>query len=652
MYADVFIGYPLDERFTYRIPEGSAVAPGMRVMVDFRRRTLMAYVERVHDTEPQGFQVKDIISAIDPEPIFDARLLELARFVAGTYLGTVGEALAMALPSGKSEPKRIRPINAATPSQGPRLNDEQEGVYRAILASLAEGRRRHLIFGVTGSGKTEIYIKLAMHFIAQGKSVLYLVPEISISSQIYDRLHRVFGDDLVLYHSNLSQGERLRSWNRFYRGEATIAVGTRSAVFLQCPDLGMIAIDEEHDGSYKEHSSPRYNARRLAFRRSADEGALLVLGSATPSMESFTAAERGVIGIHLLQRRYGGARLPEIEVLEIEGGRPEDIITPRLKLYTKQAVERGEQAIYLLNRRGFSPVIRCGACGHVVTCPHCDISLNGHSGGMMECHYCGFRRREPECCDSCGEKTLARLGAGTQRIEEIIASQFRGMRVFRMDQDSMRRKGEADRMMGMMRRGEIDILLGTQMVAKGFDFPRVTLVGVLMADIGLNIPDFRATEKIFSLLMQVAGRSGRGEQPGRVVVQTLSGDNPLFNFFRRHDYDGFYRHEKRLREDLGYPPFTRMARLLLRGTDEGRVAGAAAEVRRALDAAVSALKSGVRVLGPTSAPLVKIGGNYRHHLLLKSESVDELRRVIEAARETARLGGVYLEIDIDPVEIM
>ncbi len=652
MYADVFIGLPLNERFTYRVPDEHAVTAGVRVMVNFNNRSVMAYIDRVHCEKPRDFEVKDILRVIDDSPIFDERLTRLARFVSENYLGTIGESLAMALPSGTKEPKKKRDYTAGEPVCDFELSALQESVYRGILESFEQGKSRHLLFGVTGSGKTEIYIKLAQQIIGQGKSVIYLVPEISISSQIYERLRRVFGDSLVLYHSNLSPAERLRTWNRFYRGEATIAVGTRSAVFLQCPSLGMIAIDEEHDGSYKEHSSPRYNARRLAFHRASREGALLVLGSATPSMESLVAAERGVMGLHTLGKRFGGAVMPEIEILEVEGGRPEDLISPRLKLYTRQAVDRGEQVIYLLNRRGFSPIMRCGDCGHVITCPHCDINLNSHRGDMLECHYCGFRRREPGACEKCGGGKLVKIGAGTQRIEEIIEAQFRGMRVFRMDQDSMRRKGEAGRMMEMMRNGDIDILLGTQMVAKGFDFPKVTLVGVLMADIGLNIPDFRSTEKIFSLLMQVAGRSGRSERPGRVVVQTLSRSNPMFDYFQRNDYYGFYRYERKMREDLGYPPFCRMARLLFRGKDEPKVAGAAADLRRALDRAVEGMGDRVRILGPASAPLLKVGGNYRHHLILKAGSVEDLRKAIETARPEVRLPGVYLEIDIDPVEIM
>jgi primosomal protein N' (replication factor Y) len=271
---------------------------------------------------------------------------------------------------------------------------------------------------------------------------------------------------------------------------------------------------------------------------------------------------------------------------------------------------------------------------------------------VLLCHYCGYTAREPETCGACGSDELERLGAGTQRIEDIIAGELGEMRVFRMDQDSMRRKGETARLIGMMDRGEIDILVGTQMVAKGFDFPRVTLVGILLADIGLSIPDFRATEKVFSLLMQAAGRSGRGEHPGRVVVQTLSAGNSLFRYFSRQDYYGFYENEKSLRRDLGYPPFVRMARLVIRGKDGGKAAAAAEVLRRALDAAAVSREPDLRILGPSTAPLAKIGGNYRYHIILKSRNLEDLRRVIADARESVTQSGVYLEIDIDPVDIM
>ena len=348
----------------------------------------------------------------------------------------------MALPSGTAPSGRHRkPPPPAAPDFT--LNDEQEAALRGIMD---DGKlSAHLLFGVTGSGKTEVYIEAARETLKKNRSVIYLVPEISLSSQIYSRLNLVFGDDLVLYHSHLTANQRLYNWMRFYSGDARIAVGTRSCVFLQCPDLGLIVIDEEHDGSYKEHSTPRYNARRLAFFRSRQEGARLVLGSATPSVESLYAAENGIMGLHRLTKRHGGASLPSVEIVRVFQGKNTDIISSRLRLLTRQQVDRGKQAVFLLNRRGFSPVLLCGARGTPVKCPNCNISLACHRGGAMLCHYCGYRIAEPGRCAGCGSEDLKKIGAGTQRVEDIIDEVFHTMRVFRLDQDSSRKRGHGRR---------------------------------------------------------------------------------------------------------------------------------------------------------------------------------------------------------------
>ena len=649
MFADLYVSYPIDSPFTYRVPQGMAVSAGMRVRVDFAGRAVTGFVSGVHDNEPSGFEVKDILSVIDEEPLFDSRLVSLARYVADTYLAAPGEVLSMALPSGNAPSARHRtPAPPAAP--GFRLNDEQDLALRGIMDD--EKLAAHLIFGVTGSGKTEVYIEAAREILARNQSVIYLVPEISLSSQIYSRLNRVFGDDLVLYHSHLTANQRLYNWMRFYSGDARVAVGTRSCVFLQCPDLGLIVIDEEHDGSYKEHSSPRYNARRVAFYRSRQEGARLVLGSATPSVESLYAAEKGVIGLHRLTMRHGGASLPSVEIVRVFQEKSSDIISSRLRLLARREVDRGKQAVFLLNRRGFSPVLLCGACGSPVKCPNCNISLSCHRGGVMLCHYCGYRAAEPGSCAECGSADLKKIGSGTQRVEDIIGEVFHTMRVFRLDQDSSRKKGAVGDLIEKMNRGEIDILLGTQMVAKGFDFPNVTLVGVLMADIGMQLPDFRASERIFALMMQVAGRSGRGADSGRVVIQTMNESSRFFEFLKRQDYYGFYRWELEMRRALEYPPFARMARVLARGKDEARVAKAIGAFGDSLKSAIEAGAGGIRVLGPSAAPLSKIGGNYRHHLIMKSRDSEGMRRAIDSARREVSFKDVYFEIDIDPYDIL
>jgi primosomal protein N' (replication factor Y) (superfamily II helicase) len=653
MFADVYISYPLEECYTYRIPDGMNVTPCCRVRVNFAGRIMTANVIRVHDNKPKDFEVKDIINLIDTEPIYDGRLMDLARYTASNYISSVGEALAMALPSALKPSMRYKiPYNKSETRQEVLLNEEQKQVFNDITKHLGTVTLTHLVFGITGSGKTEIYIEIARRLISQGQSVIYLVPEISLSSMIFERLYGVFGDDLIIYHSHLTPNQRLYNWIRFYRGEAHIAVGTRSAVFLQCPKLGMIVIDEEHDGSYKEHSTPRYNARRIALYRSKKEGALVVMGSATPAVETLYACEKGVIKLHTLTNRYGNASLPEIDIVKINSTKPRHIISPVLKLHTKRAIDAGRQVIYLLNRRGFAPIVICNSCGWTVECPHCSIGMNYHKDRHMLCHYCGHQQAVPVVCARCGSEQIDKVGSGTQRIEEIIEKEFADFVIFRLDQDSSRKKDTVPDLIGRMNRGEVNILVGTQLVAKGFDFHNITLVGVLLADIGMNMPDFRSTERIFSLLMQVAGRSGRGEAPGKVIIQTLDDQNPLFRHLQNHDYYGFYRSELEVRKMLQYPPFSRLARLLVRGANEARVVASINSLKQALDEQAAALKADITILGPSSAPFGKIGGNYRHHIIIKSGSVTALQEVIVASRCAVAGRDVYLEIDIDPYELM
>ena len=652
MFADVHISYPLEGPFTYRVPPGMTLRPFTRVKVNFAGRNMIAFVHRVHDLEPAGFEVKDVLEVVDAEALYDGRLAELAKYTADNYLSSMGEALAMALPSGLKASTRLKNTFEKKDDGFISLNDEQRAVHDDIVSSMEAGGLLHVVFGITGSGKTELYMELAKLMLARGRSVIYLVPEISLSSMIFERLFNVFGDELILYHSHLTPNQRLNNWNRFYRGEARVAVGTRSAVFLQCPDLGMIVIDEEHDGSYKEHSTPRYNARRIALYRSKTEKALVVMGSATPAVETLYACERGTMKLHRLTKCFGGAALPEIEIVKIGSTKPSRIISTTLKLKTKKAVEDGRQVIYLLNRRGFAPIVICGRCGWTVECPDCSIAMNFHNDRRMLCHYCGAQRNVPVACEKCGAGPLDKVGSGTQRVEEIIASEFKSYRVFRLDQDSSRKKGTVPDLIERMNAGEVDILVGTQLVAKGFDFHNITLVGVLLADIGMNMPDFRSSERIFALLVQVAGRSGRGDAPGTVIIQTLDDQKPLFKFIRAHDYYSFYKSELAARKLLRYPPFSRIARLLVRGKNEEKVVASIAALKKALDEHIARQGYDITVLGPSSAPFGKIGGNWRHHIILKSADMNALRGSVGACRGTLTGRDVYLEIDMDPYELM
>lgn len=655
-FADIYVSYPVESAFTYRVPEDMDVQAGMRVRVHFRNRKLTGFVIKTHNEQPVDIapeKIKTIDAAIDPEPVFDRRLLALIDYTATTYLCAPGEVLAAALPSAERPSARYKVPFARRELSPYPLTPEQQNIADDIHRSAEQGHRLHLIFGVTGSGKTEIYIDLAKRAIDAGRSVIYLVPEISLSSQIYERLFNIFGNDLIIYHSHLTAPQRLHNWKRFYSGDAKIAVGTRSAVFLQCPDLGLIIIDEEHDGSFKEHSTPRYNARRIATFRARQQNAALVMGSATPSVESLYTAWQGTFRLHRLTGRFGDAVLPEIRIVPLEKKRnPKDLLTNELKVATKRAVDSGDQVIYLLNRRGFSPVVLCNDCGETITCPFCSISMNLHRDGTLLCHYCGHHIPRPDVCPSCGKKELVHVGSGTQRIEEEVFRTFPNIRVFRLDHDSSRKKETSYNLIDQMNSGDIDILLGTQMVAKGFDFQRVTLVGVLLADIGLNLPDFRASERIFSLLTQVAGRCGRGEKHGTVIVQSLNESMPFFHYLKNHDYEGFVREELEMRQALRYPPFARMARLLVRGKSEEKVQEAAASLGKCIADNITRNRLTVTLLGPSPAPLGKISSNFRYHLILKSTQIAPLRTLIQETRDTISGRDLYLEIDIDPFDML
>jgi primosomal protein N' (replication factor Y) (superfamily II helicase) len=653
-YADVYVGYPIEGSYTYSIPEDMNVLPGMRVSVNFRNRTVTAFVHRVHNERPDLTEIKEIDKLIDNSPIFDQKLTSLAEYTASNYISSIGEVMAMALPSGVKPSTRYKhpfrdKINI---NNNIELTAEQKTIYDDIITSYKNGKLNHLIYGITGSGKTELYIELAKYVISQERSVIYLVPEITLSSQIFERLYRVFGNELIVYHSRLTANQRLNSWKKFFNAEVKMAVGTRSAVFLQCPDLGLIIIDEEHDWSYKEHSTPRYHARRLAYYRCKTENALIVMGSATPSIESLYIAEQGVFNLHILKSRYGEAVLPDIDIVKIYPKKDEAMISSRLLLHSKRAMQEKNQAIFLLNRRGFSPIVLCNDCHEAIVCPHCNISLNLHRTGRMICHYCGYSRKLPEKCPHCNSENILKLGAGTQKIEEMINESFAGQKVFRLDQDSTRKKNTIFEIIEKMSKGEIDILLGTQMVAKGFDFRKVSLVGILLADIGLNMPDFRASEKIFSLLMQAAGRCGRGDVCGKVIIQTLNEDHHIFKFLKNHDYMGFYRYELSMRKMLQYPPFSRLARLLIRGKKEEKVIKSINNLKAALETEISNNKKPVSILGPAAAPIARISNNFRYHIILKSKDIDPIRQVVKAVKNTVTGRDVYLEIDIDPYDIL
>jgi primosomal protein N' (replication factor Y) len=518
------------------------------------------------------------------------------------------------------------------------LTGEQAAACGVIGEAIREARpERFLLHGITGSGKTEVYLRAVAECLEAGRQALVLVPEITLTHQILGRLRSRFGDQLAVLHSGLRPGERLGQWEQLRRGEVPIAVGARSALFAPTRDLGVIILDEEHDAAYKNEEGFRYHARSLATRRARADGCPLILGSATPSLEARHAADQGWIQRLVLQHRAGSQPLPSVEVVDLvreKAALPRGrklILSPTLLRGLRRTLEDGAQAILLLNRRGFSTQIACFECQHVVRCDHCDVSLTYHAAArLLRCHYCDAQRPPPDDCPACGSPAAGLLGIGTERLEEEVRSQLPSARVARLDRDVAARRGATSEILRGLSEETIDVLVGTQMVAKGHDFPGVRLVGVINADLGLHFPDFRAAERTFQLLTQVAGRAGRSGEPGRVILQTYSPDHYAIRPVATHDYEGFYREELRQRSALGYPPLGHLALIRVDAPEESAAKGAAEAL--AATAREAATGSGCEVLGPAPAPIARLRGRHRFQVLLKHR---EAKVVWETARQVS-----------------
>ena len=541
------------------------------------------------------------------------------------------------------------------------LSRAQTAAYESLLALHRKGTpEAALLFGVTGSGKTKVMMKLMDAVIAEGRGVILMVPEIALTPQTLGIFCHRYGARVAVVHSSLSAGERFDAFRRAAAGEVDLVIGTRSAVFAPLPRIGLILIDEEHEHTYKSDADPKYHTRDVAAFRAARHNALVVMASATPSLESFYKAEAGAYTLVPLRERFGGNPLPEAEIVDMRQELRHGNISPvSLALGNRIAemAEAGEQAILFLNRRGYHAALHCRGCGHVFTCPNCSVALTHHAdgrGAYLMCHTCGHRAATPTRCPECTGSQISYLGAGTQKAEGALAAAFPDLRVMRMDADTTSGKEAYDRMLEAFRAGEADILLGTQMVTKGHDFPRVTLSGVLAADISLNLPDFRAAERTFSLLTQVIGRAGRGAVAGRAIIQTFSPENEVITLACRQDYEGFYRREIELRRALTFPPFCHIAQFTLTGVDEGAVDHAAREF-----GALAAARARERIpdepmiiFGPFEARTFKAEGRFRMRLIVKCRLSAATRRHLgELLCEYTPKNGVTLSVDLDPTDV-
>ena len=552
---------------------------------------------------------------------------------------------------------------AIVPDTPPVLTADQERVVADVCAALDGGFRAFLLNGVTGSGKTEVYMRAAARALAEGRSVLVLVPEIALISQMERRFRARFGECVAILHSGLSEGERFDQWGRVLRGEARIAIGARSAVFAPFAELSLVIVDEEHDGSYKQETGLHYNARDLALVRARQLGAVALLGSATPSLQALHSVRAGKYEELRLPKRVEERPLPEVSVVDLRACRdlrgPGRFISAELNRAMGEALGRGEQVLLFLNRRGYATFPVCAACGSALRCRHCDISLTLHQAlNAYVCHYCGDSRPVTAVCDGCGSAAIKKLGLGTEKVEAAVRALFPAARVARMDRDTTRRKGEIVSLLKGLHARTIDVLVGTQMVAKGHDFPDITLVGIICADLSLSFPDFRAGERTFQLLAQVAGRAGRGDRPGRVILQTYTPEHFSIRAARDQDVAAFYDQEIGFRRTLGYPPFARLAQLRISDRDRAQARAAAVALGERCRAAAAADAAGreLEVMGPVEAALSRVAGMYRWQILLKSRGIGPLHRVLEGllaeCPQLTTSPSPRVVLDVDPLFFM
>jgi primosomal protein N' (replication factor Y) len=747
-FAQVVVPAPLKEPLTYRVPEEihSQVVPGSRVLIPLQRRTVTGIVVDSSPEKP-GIEAKSILELLDERPILNGALLQLARWISGYYLASLGEVMATMLPPNsrrqsrqviklkRSAPRASviedelgRGILAAIengkgktsfatlarrfpgqsihralarleflgmielrehlarqrkskPSQtaGPRpepavgqehtLTSEQANAVSAVVESVRTGGfQTFLLHGVTGGGKTEVYLRAMEAARDLGRRSLILIPEISLTPQLLDRLEGRFAGRVGLLHSALTPAQRWYQWRQIAWAQVDIVIGARSAVFAPLPDLGLIVVDEEHDSSYKQEDGVRYHGRDVAVMRAKQQGCPIILGSATPSLESYENCRQGRYRLLEIHHRVADRPLPRIEVIDLRRqffsdsstGRSASthardasgLIAPDFAKALRQNFSAGRQSLIFLNRRGFANFLQCTSCGYVWRCPACSVTLTFHlKRNRLVCHHCDFHRKSSEVCPECSEPTLASMGSGTERVEQALRDLLPEARVVRMDRDTTGRRGSHEEIIRRWEKGDIDVLVGTQMITKGHDVFGVTLVGALLADLSLNLPDFRAAERTFQLLSQVAGRAGRGDDPGRVIVQTYTPEHYVIEHLLAHDYRNFFAVESEFRRALGYPPFGRLVNLRLDGADAAGVQAQGkrlAEQLRALTSRTDKSRA-VQVLGPAPAPIEKLRNRFRWQILLRSRQSAPLLDLARWARDFVPRGrGVRLHIDVDP----
>ena len=658
MYAEVIVDISheaIDKSFSYRIPEDMVLHVGDPVLVPFGRGKKKAYVLSLHERVcfPEE-KIKDIDSVLDKEFSVEEELLSLAVWMSREYGTGLNQCLKTVIPVKKKVKKRGKATELLWKAEEAPLSltKEQANVLEGIKLAFSKGEKAALLFGVTGSGKTEVYLKLMEEIIRKEKEVIFLIPEISLSFQTRSRIEKRFPGLVSVLHSKMSQGERAESMEKCRSGEVKILMGPRSALFAPFSNLGLIIMDEEQDRSYKSEQAPRYETREVIRKRGELSSCPVLFGSATPSVQLFSEVEKGDLPCFCLHNRaVEGSTLPKMQVVDMrkeleEGNR--SIFSRVLEGKIQERLDRGEQVMLFMNRRGYAPFVSCRKCGEALRCPHCDVSLNLHKNGILQCHYCGYQTNLPKICPNCKSKYLAAFGTGTEKLESICHSVFPKAGILRMDRDSTGKKGKYEEILQAFSKEKADILLGTQMIVKGHDFPKVTLVGIIAVDQILLDSDFQAGEWAYQLITQVSGRAGRGERAGEVLIQSYQPDHPLLELALKQDYLSFYKEEKNYRKRLSYPPFSVMLAMQCIYTEEAYLDYILGKLMPRVQERIR--DGGGETYGPFPATVYKIKDKFRKIIYIKHSNHDIILQLrdyfIQELKQEDKRNLILLQFDL------
>lgn len=664
MYVDVVLARPIDLPLTYCVPPElqEFIKVGHLVSVPFRKTTQEAYVVRKY-TElqpPETYQIKKILKILTDETLFDENDLRFYQWISDYYQSSLGEVLFCAIPrvlkkgprkrgSGSCNTNIITLENLLSSERDELiLTEDQVNAVTQINECITRSIfHTFLLFGITGSGKTEVYLSSAKKSLSLGKSVIILVPEIALTPQLRSRFISQFGNDVAVLHSSLPEADRREFWWQLRRGRKKIAVGARSALFAPVQNLGLIVVDEEHETTYKQESHVRYNARDMAILRAQMSNAAVVLGSATPSIESYYAAEQKKYTLLKLKNRPKMRPMPQVSIVDLRLHQEDGLISEPLRNALIENYSTKQQSIIFLNRKGFAHHIICRDCGQTPGCPRCSVSLTYYKqSSQLRCHYCDYFTTAPSECTKCAGRDFKYIGYGTETLYEEISRFLPPESIRRLDADAASNHEKLETILSDFRSGVVSTLVGTQMLAKGHDFPNVTLIGVVLAESGLHIPDFRASERTFQLLSQVAGRAGRADKPGRVILQTFMPDHPIIQKAVHNDYEGFYQEEITVRKNLSYPPISRLVQIEFRDKDERKSREQAETLAKNLSSLNEKLE-GIKIMGPAPAAITRVANEYRWQITLKAEKISVLNAYL---RTSKKLGARF--IDVDPMNTL